>query len=207
MGERKHKPEVKEHEVSERGKAKESKEHTKVEAKVTEAENTRETFNSEYRSIERHKVSHFKRNISLLVLVIVIIFSISFVLQIIQRVAVLDLQIKSISVVPTGLSFSGVSLELNSVVYNPNPITATIDQISYSVYENNNFVGDGQISSVYNIPADSSYVVSFPISIGWGSLGSTIINYIVSGGKVTWSIHGSDNVNIDGIKFSLPFNS
>ncbi len=151
--------------------------------------------------------SHRGRNIAIGVvgLVILLIVGVSFGLQVFQRAAIQNIKVESAS--PSNISphLSGVSLDVQMKVRNPNSITATLDTISYSIYANGNYLGSGQTTATYNLPPNSDYTLTFPVSMAWGSVFRTVGSYILNGGHATWEIKGVDNVNINGIAFSVPF--
>lgn len=150
--------------------------------------------------------SHRARNIGIAVLTLILIFVIaSFAFQTAQRAAIANIQVESVTPSSIGVRSSGVSMSVDMVVHNPNSITATLDQVSYSVYANGNYVGSGQTTTTYNIPPHSDYTLTFPLSMSWGSAFSTVGSYIVNGGQVSWELKGTDNVVIDGLSFSVPF--
>jgi len=61
------------------------------------------------------------------------------------------------------------SAELNIVleIYNPNDITATLDRADFSVYGNDNYLGDGEITKKINIPPHSKKRISVPFTLDY----------------------------------------
>jgi LEA14-like dessication related protein len=152
------------------------------------------------------KVSHKGRNIGIAVIVLILVLvGGSFALQTAQRVAIQNVTVVSVTPSNIGVHLSGVTMDVDMVVHNPNSITATLDQVSYSVYANNDFLGSGQTTTTYNIPPQSDYKLTFPLTMGWGSAFSAVGSYILNGGHVTWELKGTDSVNINGLSYSVPF--
>jgi LEA14-like dessication related protein len=134
--------------------------------------------------------------IAILILILAVVIA-SFAFQIAQRAAIANVQVESVALSNIGVHFSGVSMNVDMVVYNPNSITAILDEVSYSVYANGTYVESGQTSTTYDIPPQSEYTLTFPLSMGGGSAFSTIGNYILNGGHVSWEIKGTGNIVIN----------
>lgn len=146
------------------------------------------------------------RKIGIVVVVLLIaIVAASFGLGLAQRASIANIQVKSTTPSNIRPQASGIGMDVAVLVHNPDSITATLDQISYSVYANGNFIGSGQTTTTYDIPAKSDYTVAFPISLGWGSTSSTVRSSILAGGDITWVVKGTDNVVINGVSFTVPF--
>jgi LEA14-like dessication related protein len=137
--------------------------------------------------------------------VILVVVIASFALPIAQRAAIARIQVESVTPSDISVSSSGVSMNVDMIVNNPNSVTATLDEVSYSVYANGDYLGTGQTTTTYNVPPQSNYTLTFPLSMGWGSALNTVSNSIQNGGQVTWEIKGTDNVVINGFTFSVPF--
>jgi LEA14-like dessication related protein len=105
----------------------------------------------------------------------------------------------------TGLGLKGLNLSLQAVVYNPNGFGATVEAANYSVYANGHYVGEGQLAHKFDIAPQSSQILVFPVSAGWGSTFMTTGSYIVGLGNVTWKARGTANVDVGGISLYVTF--
>lgn len=100
---------------------------------------------------------------------------------------------------------SGINLNLQAVVYNPNGFGATLEAANYSVYANGRYVGEGQLAHQYAITPQSSQTLVFPISVGWGSAVRMTGSYIVDLGSITWKVDGTAKIEVVGIPLSVSF--
>jgi LEA14-like dessication related protein len=116
-----------------------------------------------------------------------------------------SVQLRSTWVDITSLNRTGLSLNLNAVVYNPNGFGATLRTANYSVYANGHYVGSGQTTHEYHLAAQSSGTLIFPISIGWESAFRTMGGYIIGLGHITWEVKGTANIEVGGLSLSAPF--
>jgi LEA14-like dessication related protein len=116
-----------------------------------------------------------------------------------------DLQVQSTSVDMQGLVSSGLSLNVDAVIYNPNDFGATLKEANYSVYANGRYVGTGQTSREYDLGAGASLTMTFPVSIGWTSAFETTGSYFLSLGHVTWTVKGTAEVEIGGVTLRVAF--
>lgn len=116
-----------------------------------------------------------------------------------------DLQLQSTSVDMTGLSRSGIDLELNAVVYNPNGFGATLVAANYSVYANGHYLGEGHLTHEYDFGSHSTQTFSLPVNVGWKSAFLTTGSYIVGLGSITWRANGTAAIEIGGIPLTLSF--
>lgn len=122
-----------------------------------------------------------------------------------QRSVIGDLQLRSTSVDMTGLNQTGLSLNLNAVVYNPYAFGATLDAVNYSVYANGHYLGSGQIAHSFEVVPQSSQTLIFPISVGWKSAFETMGSYIADLGQVTWGVKGTAIIKVGGLSLFAPF--
>jgi LEA14-like dessication related protein len=122
-----------------------------------------------------------------------------------QRPVFGDLQLRSASVTIAGLNSSRMSLDVDAVVYNPNPFGATLDAANYSVSANGSHLGSGRTAHGYGLAPESSSTLVFPVSLGWRSAFETTGSYIVGLGSVSWEVNGTAVVGLAGLSFSAPF--
>jgi len=115
------------------------------------------------------------------------------------------LQIQSTSVSMAGMSHSGLGLNLDAVVYNPNTLGATLDRANYSVYVDGQYFGTGRTAREYSLAPQSSQTLVFPVSVGWKSAFRTVGSYVMDGGKATWKVNGTATIALGGIPFTVPF--
>ncbi|MEN3037375.1 MAG: LEA type 2 family protein [Candidatus Methanosuratincola petrocarbonis] len=92
-----------------------------------------------------------------------------------------DVHVKSIGL-------ASATLEVSLSIYNPNSITATLDRVTYSLYANGIYLGDGTLSRT-DIPPGSTITVSAPFTLS-GAL-SVLWSCFTTGGEVTWRVKGT----------------
>jgi LEA14-like dessication related protein len=122
-----------------------------------------------------------------------------------QRPVVGDIQLRSASVAIAGANSARMSVDIDAVVYNPNPFGATLDSANYSVSANGSHLGNGRTPHEYDLAPQSSSTLVFPISVGWKSAFEATGSYIVNLGNVSWKVSGVAIVNLGGVSFSAPF--
>jgi len=74
-------------------------------------------------------------------------------------------------------------------IYNPNDITATLDRVDFSLYGNDNYLGDGEITKKVNIPPYSKKRVSAPFTLYYSGAAGVIWSALKEG-EVVWKITG-----------------
>ena len=116
-----------------------------------------------------------------------------------------DIQLRSASVAIAGVNSTRMSLDVEAVVYNPNPFGATVDAANYSVSANGSHLGSGQTAHEYELAPQSISTLVFPISVGWKSAFETTGSYIVNLGNVSWEVDGTAEVSLGGLSLSAPF--
>lgn len=116
-----------------------------------------------------------------------------------------NLDLRSISVAVTSLNRSGLTLDIDAVVDNPNGFGATLDSANYSVYADGHYFGSGRISHSYSLAPQSSATLVFPISVGWRSALGAMGGYVTGLGHVEWEVEGNARVSIGGLSVSGPF--
>jgi LEA14-like dessication related protein len=122
-----------------------------------------------------------------------------------QRRAIGDLQLRSASVAISGLNSTHLTLSIDAVFYNPNPIGATLVGANYSVSVNGRHLGSGRTAHESYLAPQSSSAVVFPISVGWRSALETTGSYVVNFGAVSWEVDGTAVVSLAGLSLSAPF--
>ena len=108
-----------------------------------------------------------------------------------------DVRIKSV-----GLT----SAELNIIleIYNPNDITVTLDRADFSVYGNDNYLGDGEITKKINIPPYNKKRVSVPFTLDYFGAARVIWSALREG-KVVWKITGIAYIDTPLGTMEIPF--
>lgn len=118
-----------------------------------------------------------------------------------QRVVLLDCEITPVYFYPRGWGPlmlppdppgpSYVDLFIRLSIYNPNNyVTATLDQMDYTVYANNIAIGTGRFTGRTDIPPGGTRMVSTTYRADLRTAPAVIISAIVSG-DITWKIRGT----------------
>ncbi len=119
----------------------------------------------------------------------------------------LEIEVASFSV--KSIDMSGLKGTIYFKVHNPNIIPATIDRITYNIYdEDGNLLAQGEIPRTYTVPIQRTITIQNDISVGWTEAFHIIKNKIKSwftGEKDVWTIEGVIYVNIGPTTFDVPF--
>jgi LEA14-like dessication related protein len=116
-----------------------------------------------------------------------------------------DLELRSTSVQITGANGTDLSLSFKAVVYNPNPIGATVDLVNYTVYADGHYLASESISHEYVVLPESSQTFVFPITVGWKLAVEALGNYVIGLGHVNWEVKGNAIVDVAGVSLTTPF--
>jgi LEA14-like dessication related protein len=122
-----------------------------------------------------------------------------------QRPMIGDIELMSASVAVTGANSTRIRLNVDAVVYNPNPFRAMLDAANYSVSAKGAHLGNGRTPHEYDLAPRSSSILVFPISLGWRSAFETTGSYVVNLGNLSWEVNGTAVVSLGGLSLSLPF--
>lgn len=123
-----------------------------------------------------------------------------------QAIATMDgLQVRSASLTVGGLHRSSLTLDLSAVVFNSNPIGATLQRAVYSISVDGRYLGTGETLQQFSIEPESSGSFVFPISLRWSSAVDTGAIYLANLGNVSWQANGSATVSLGSLSFSTPF--
>lgn len=124
--------------------------------------------------------------------------------QIKQREALRDAQI-SIEKVDLRPTSNGEIFDVTFKIYNPDNIIATLDNMVFYLYGNNNYLGNGTINQGIDIPPGESRNATAEFNILSGSSVGTIMS-IIELRKLDLKIIGHVHVNIASLKtIDVPF--
>jgi len=101
-----------------------------------------------------------------------------------------------------GLTSADLTIVLE--IYNPNDITATLDRVDFSLYGNDNYLGDGEITKKTDIPPHSRKTVSAPFTLSYFGAARAIWSALKEGG-VVWKITGTAYVDTPLGTMEIPF--
>lgn len=142
-----------------------------------------------------------------IIIVIIIIGSLiafSVLIEVEKRQSLEQLQIQLVDVTFKGISLTHVTLDIVLDMYNPNDITATLDQASYQIWFNDNELGYGIIDQQTDIPPFESRTVKSEIDLNFNELGETIISAL-SEKENTWRIKGMAHYDTILGTIDIPF--
>jgi len=108
-----------------------------------------------------------------------------------------------ISFEPTGFNLSRSILSLK--IKNPTETSATVQNVSGSIYSNNIRVGNFLVSSAFTIPAFSSAVIDIKIDLDKIEVFNQIISVISSGQTPKISITGYIGTSLGRVAFENTF--
>jgi LEA14-like dessication related protein len=103
------------------------------------------------------------------------------------------LGISKVSVIKVeSIGFSTAELLVQFQINNPTPISAFLDNASYSLYGNGNYLGAGVITEQVKIPAYNSTYAESNFETGLVDSSRVIFSYIFSNNnQITWEAKGN----------------
>lgn len=104
-------------------------------------------------------------------------------------------------------SFTEMDLLLGLDVENPNRFDLTLKSFEYTVYLNNEEIGQGRLEKEILIPSKSITRVQAPIAASFKNLGASLKSLIagVVGKDVSYKIEGKTNVKTFFGSYNFPF--
>lgn len=101
-------------------------------------------------------------------------------------------------------SFTEVQLLLGLDVQNPNRFNLTLRSFEYTIYLNNEEVGNGRLEKELLIPSSSITRVQAPVAAKFKNLGGSVMS-IITGNGLPYRIEGKADVKtvIGSLKFSF----
>ena len=128
--------------------------------------------------------------VGIIVLVIVGLVGYSyFSYEVAKREALKDCEFRLTDVGIARIGLTSADLIIVFEIYNPNDITATLDRVDFSLYGNDNYLGDGEITKKVNIPPYSKKRVSAPFTLYYSGAAGVIWSALKEG-EVVWKITG-----------------
>lgn len=137
-------------------------------------------------------MSQLKKALVAVILVVIIIAGLGYFLYTeYQKVqAARNLKIYLVDAYPVSIGLTSATLELKLRIYNPTDVTITIEGIDYTLYGDGNRVGEGSIYGRLEIPARGSKIVTSRFDVTYAGLARTVLDFILSGGRLTWRVTG-----------------
>lgn len=89
-----------------------------------------------------------------------------------------------------GMSVEGLELTLLADVRNPNDFGATIGELDYKVYVDNERLAAGLLTEDVEVPAGESVEVGIPFTLTWEGVGDTL-EKALDGKRHDWKLKGS----------------
>jgi LEA14-like dessication related protein len=121
-----------------------------------------------------------------------------------QALKNVEVSISDIEVVDVGITAAKLNVKLQ--LHNPNTVTATLDRADYTLYGNDIYVGNGEITEKVDIPAGATRTVTSPFDLSYSGAVQSVWTYIVSGGKITWRVIGTAYIDTPLGTLTVPFN-
>jgi LEA14-like dessication related protein len=149
-----------------------------------------------------------KLALAVVVLIVVVVVACAFYVysEIQKRQALknVEISLSDVEVVNVGITTAKLNVKLQ--FYNPNSVTATLDRAHYTLYGNNTYVGDGEITEKVDIAPGATRTVTSPFDLSYSGAIQSLWSYIVSGGKITWRIVGTAYIDTPLGTLTVPFN-
>ena len=121
-----------------------------------------------------------------------------------KREALKSCEVKLADVHVKSIGLASATLEVSLSIYNPNSITATLDRVTYSLYANGIYLGDGTLSRT-DIPPGSTITVSAPFTLSYSGALSVLWSRFTTGGEVTWRVKGTAYFDTPLGSLTIPF--
>ena len=101
-------------------------------------------------------------------------------------------------------SLTDMNLILGIEVQNPNRFDLTLKSFEYSVYFNNEEIGNGRLEKELLIPSTSTTKVRLPMVAKFNDLGGSL-KTIITGNDLPYKMEGKANVKTKFGSFNFPF--
>jgi len=140
-----------------------------------------------------------------LVIVLIAIGAIFFIFQEVQKREALrncEINLADVSVKSIGLTSATLNIKLR--IYNPNTVTATLDRADYSLYGNENYLGDGTITKRVDIPPGGTTTVTSPFELSYSGAARVIWSALTEG-TIKWKIIGTAYIDTPLGTLTIPF--
>ncbi|MFQ6066391.1 MAG: LEA type 2 family protein [bacterium] len=150
----------------------------------------------------------FKRGswIAILIVVIIVVMGSFYLLRENQRVKALkSFNVSIADVRVTGVGLTGANLEIVFNIRNPSGIAATLDQLDYTIYGNDTYLGEGKINKAISVPAYSNSMASSSFVLNYSSADEVFRGDLAKGTIINWKIRGIACRNTPFGRIKVPF--
>ena len=121
-----------------------------------------------------------------------------------QALENVEVSLSDIEVQSVGLTTAALNVKLK--FYNPNSVTATLDRVDYSLYGDEIYVGDGEITEKVDIAPGGTRTVTSPFTLSYSGAIQTVWNYLVAEDQITWRVVGTAYIDTPLGTLTVPFN-
>jgi LEA14-like dessication related protein len=113
------------------------------------------------------------------------------------NISIVDVRIK-------GIGLTGANLEILFNIRNPTGIAASLDQLDYTIYGNDIYLGDGKINNRVDVPAGGNRIVSSSFVLNYSSA-DEIFGDDLAEATINWKIRGIARRNTPFGRIKVPF--
>ncbi|MBC7119971.1 MAG: LEA type 2 family protein [Candidatus Methanosuratus sp.] len=112
-------------------------------------------------------------------------------------------EVELVGVNVESIGTTAVVLELNWSIYNPNSVTATMDNATYTIFANNITLGNGVAPGIAVPPGENSTLVT-DLEVAYEDAFEAIWSALEAG-NVTWRLNGTAYFNTPLGALDVPF--
>lgn len=142
-----------------------------------------------------------KITIAIVILVITGLWSYQ---QVEQRKALKDVQISLEGITPVSIGLTGATLDIKLRLHNPGTIKATLDRADYSLYGNDNYIGDGVILEKVDIPQGETRIITTEFDLVYRETVKTVWSALIES-KIDWRVKGTAHFDTLFGTIDVPF--
>ena len=150
---------------------------------------------------------HFKRSIwiGILIVLLLVVMGSFYLFRENQRLKALkSFKVSIADVRVTGIGLTGANLEIVFNIRNPSGIAVTLDQLDYTIYGNDIYLGEGKINNAISVPARSNKIASSSFVLNYSSA-DKVFRGDLAKATINWKISGIARRNTPFGAIKVPF--
>lgn len=122
-----------------------------------------------------------------------------------KRDALRDIIIEAEGLQVEGLSLTSADLTLSVKLTNPNSVTATLDRANFTIFLENQTLGEGSVTTTVEIPPGGSRTLDIPFGLNYSDAIMSAWVYLTQE-TTTWRAVGTAHVATPLGTLDIPFN-
>lgn len=103
------------------------------------------------------------------------------------------------------MSLSGVDLEFQIGIDNPNPSAVVMDKLDMDIFLKDQNIGKGQNETRVEVPAGEKRTIKLGLKSSYAQLGTALMSSLRSDGPIPYKLQGTAHLQIPLVGGSVPF--